>query len=39
MTEIGDYQGFAVVLEPPILLESNVVYFLIGKITGPPSLY
>ena len=38
-SEIGDYQGFAVVLEPPILLQANVVYFLIGKITGPPSLY
>ena len=38
-SEIGDYQGFAVVLEPPILLEANVVYFFIAKITGPPSLY
>ena len=38
-SEIGDYQGFAVVLEPPILLAANVVYFLIAKITGPPSLY
>jgi len=38
-SEIGDYHGFAVVLEPPILLQANVVYFLIGKITGPPSLY
>ena len=26
-SEIGDYQGFAVVLEPPILLEASVVYF------------
>jgi len=38
-SEIRDYQGFDVVLEPPIVLEANVVYFLIANITGLPSLY
>ena len=36
-SEIGDYQGFDIKIEPPITLEANTDYIVSAKITGPPS--
>ena len=37
--EIGDYQGFDIVLEPPIAIKANKRYRISTSITGPPSWY
>jgi len=36
-SEIGDYQGFEIVFEPPFALQENRRYDFIAHITGPPS--
>ena len=35
--EIGDYQGFDIVFEPPIAIKANKRYQISAAITGPPS--
>ena len=37
--EIGDYQGFDIVLEPPIAIKANKRYRISASITGTPSWY
>ena len=37
--EIGDYQGFDIVFEPPIAIKANTRYQIWAAITGPPSWY
>ena len=37
--EIGDHQGFDIVLEPPIAIKANTRYEISAAITGPPSWY
>ena len=37
--EIGDHQGFDIVLEPPIAIKANTPYEISAAITGPPSWY
>ena len=37
--EIGDHQGFDIVLEPPIAIKANTRYKILATITGPPSWY
>ena len=37
--EIGDYQGFDIVFEPPIAIKANACYQIRAAITGPPSWY
>ena len=37
--EIGDYQGFDIVLEPPIAIIANKRYRISASISGPPSWY
>jgi len=38
-SEIGNYQGYEIVIEPPIALQQNMMYEFIAYITGPPSWY
>ena len=39
-SEIGDYEGFEIVFQPPIPLKANAGYHkFTAKITGPPSWY
>ena len=38
-SEIGDYQGFDIVFEPPIAIKANKRYRISASITGPPSWY
>ena len=38
-SELGDYQGYDVVFDPPLALEANVRYVLNATIKGPPSWY
>ena len=38
-SEIGDYQGFDIVFEPPIAIKANKRYRIWAAITGPPSWY
>ena len=38
-SEIGDYQGFDIVFEPPIAIKANKRYRISADITGPPSWY
>ena len=38
-SEIEDYQGYYIFLEPPIALEANTNYKITASITGPPSWY
>ena len=38
-SEIGDYQGFDIVFEPPIAIKANKRYRILAYITGPPSWY
>ena len=37
--EIGHYQGFDIVFEPPIAIKANACYQIWAAITGPPSWY
>ena len=37
--EIGDYQAFEIVFEPPIAITANTLYEISAAITGPPSWY
>ena len=37
--EGGDYHGFDIVFEPPIILEANIKYCFEARISGSPSLY
>ena len=37
--EIGDYQDFDIVFEPPIAIKANACYQIWAAITGPPSWY
>ena len=37
--EIGDYQVFDIVFEPPIAIKANTLYQISAAITGPPSWY
>ena len=37
--EIGDYQAFDIVFEPPIAIKANTLYKISAAITGPPSWY
>ena len=37
--EIGDYQGFDIVFEPPIAIKANKRHQIWAAITGPPSWY
>ena len=37
--EIGYYQGFDIVFEPPIAIKANACYQIWAAITGPPSWY
>ena len=37
--EIGDYQAFDIVFEPPIAIKANTLYQISAAITGPPSWY
>ena len=37
--EMGNYQGFQIVFEPPFALQKYRVYDFNADITGPPSLY
>ena len=39
LSEIGNYQGFEIVLEVPIALQENKVHRFIAQISGPPSCY
>ena len=37
---LGGYQGYEVVLEPPVVLKAKIGYYIFdAKIDGPPSLY
>jgi len=38
-SEIGNYQGFEIVFDPPIALQENREYSLVAEITGPPSWF
>ena len=38
-SEIGDYQGFDIKIEPPITLAANTDYIFYANISGPPSWY
>jgi len=38
-SELGNYQGYEIVIEPPIALQQNMKYEFIAHITGPPSWY
>ena len=37
--EIGDYQAFDIVFEPPITIKANTLYQISAAIAGPPSWY
>ena len=37
--EIGDYQAFDIVFEPPIVIKANTLYQISAAIAGPPSWY
>ena len=37
--EIGDYQAFDIVFQPPIAIKANTRYQISATITGPPSWY
>ena len=36
-SELGNYQGFEIVFDPPIALQENGEYSLVAEITGTPS--
>ena len=38
-SEMGNYHGFDVILESPVVLEAHIRYILSAKLTGPPSWY
>lgn len=38
-SEGGDYHGFDIVFEHPVVLEANIKYFFEALINGPPSWY
>ena len=38
-SESGDYQGFDIAFEPPVVLEADTRYILNAEIAGPPSWY
>ena len=38
-SEMGNYHGFDVILEPPVVLEAHIRYILNAGLTGPPSWY
>ena len=38
-SEIGNYQGFEIVFDPPIALQGNREYSFVVEITGPPSWF
>ena len=37
--EFGDYQGYDIMIEPPITLAANTDYIFYANISGPPSWY
>ena len=38
-SEGGDYHGFDIVFEPPIILKANIKYYFQAAIVGPPSWF